>query len=119
MQSIQRKLEAPGALDSVPFAENKIRLLEILIKENCPLIDVKLNDMTKKFPKLEANIVGIIRNSVLIPKTATIKNEDKIYVIINSNQMSETLDAFGHNEKISKKLLIIGGGNIGYNLAKI
>ena len=32
--------------------------------------------------------------------------------------MSETLDAFGHNEKISKKLLIIGGGNIGYNLAK-
>ena len=28
------KLEAPGALDSVPFAENKIRLLEILIKDN-------------------------------------------------------------------------------------
>ena len=76
--------------------------------------------MTKKFPKLEANIVGIIRNDkFLIPKkTATIQNEDKIYVIINSNHMSETLDAFGHNEKISKKLLIIGGGNIGCNLAK-
>ena len=119
-KSIQRKLEAPGALDSVPFAENKIRLLEILIKQDCPLIDVQLNEMTKKFPKLEANIVGIIRNDkFIIPKkTATIKNEDKIYVIINSNQMSETLDAFGHNEKISKKLLIIGGGNIGFNLAK-
>ena len=119
-KSIQRKLEAPGALDSVPFAENKIRLLEILIKKDCPLIDVQLNEMTKKFPKLEANIVGIIRNDkFIIPKkTATIKNDDKIYVIINSNQMSETLDAFGHNEKISKKLLIIGGGNIGFNLAK-
>ena len=32
--------------------------------------------------------------------------------------MSETLEAFGHLEKISKKILIIGGGNIGYNLAK-
>ena len=32
--------------------------------------------------------------------------------------MAETLDAFGHNENISKKILIIGGGNIGYNLAK-
>ena len=119
-KSIQRKLEAPGALDCVPFADNKIRLLEILIKEDCPLIDVKLNDMTKKFPKLEANIVGIIRNGrFLIPKkTATIKNNDKIYVIINSNQLPETLDAFGHNEKISKKILIIGGGNIGFNLAK-
>ena len=30
-KSIQRKLEAPGALDSVPFANNKIRLLEVLI----------------------------------------------------------------------------------------
>ena len=27
-KSIQRKLEAPGALDSVPFADNKIRLLK-------------------------------------------------------------------------------------------
>ena len=30
-KSIQRKLESPGALDNVPFAENKIKLLEILI----------------------------------------------------------------------------------------
>ena len=41
-KSIQQKLEAPGALDSVPFAENKIRLLEILIKNNCSLINVKI-----------------------------------------------------------------------------
>ena len=32
--------------------------------------------------------------------------------------MADTLKAFGHEEKISKKILIIGGGNIGYNLAK-
>ena len=119
-KSIQRKLEAPGALDSVPFVENKIRLLEILIKDNCKLIDIKLNELTKKFPNLEANIIAIIRNEKLfIPKkTDSIKKEDKIYVIINSSQKEETLKAFGHEEKISKKILIIGGGNIGYNLAK-
>ena len=32
--------------------------------------------------------------------------------------MNDTLDAFGHYEKISNKILIIGGGNIGFNLAK-
>ena len=32
--------------------------------------------------------------------------------------MSQTLEAFGHNEKLSKKILIVGGGNIGFNLAK-
>ena len=119
-KSIQRKLEAPGALDSVPFSENNIRLLEILIKDNCKLIDLKLNELTKKFPQLDANIIAIIRkDKTFIPKkTDKIQCDDKIYVIINSSQMAETLYAFGHEEKISKKLLIIGGGNIGYNLAK-
>ena len=119
-KSIQRKLEAPGALDSVPFSDNKIRLLEILVKDNCKLIDFKLNELTKKHPQLEANIIAIIRkDKTFIPKkTDQIKCDDKIYIIINSSQMEETLNAFGHEEKISKKILIIGGGNIGYNLAK-
>ena len=119
-RSIQRKLEAPGALDSVPFAENQIRLLEILIKDNCKLIGLKLNELTKKFPNLDANIIAIIRGdkSFIPKKTDQVNENDKIYVIINSSQMAETLEAFGHSEKISKKVLIIGGGNIGYNLAK-
>ena len=119
-RSIQRKLEAPGALDSVPFAKNQIRLLEILIKDNCKLIGLKLNELTNKFPNLDANIIAIIREdkSFIPKKTDQIKENDKIYVIINSSQMAETLEAFGHTEKISKKILIIGGGNIGYNLAK-
>ena len=119
-RSIQRKLEAPGALDSVPFAENQIRLLEILIKDNCKLIGLKLNELTNKFPNLDANIIAIIRGdkSFIPKKTDQIEENDKIYVIINSSQMAETLEAFGHSEKISKKILIIGGGNIGYNLAK-
>ena len=119
-KSIQRKLEAPGALDSVPFADNKIRLLEILINDNCNLINIKLNELTKKYPNLDANIIGVIRGEkFLIPKkNDEIKKNDKIYVIINSSQMPETLEAFGHNEKVSKKILIVGGGNIGFNLAK-
>ena len=119
-KSIQRKLEAPGALDSVPFAENQIRLLEILIKEKCKSINIKFNELTKNYPKLEANVIGINRgDKFFIPKkTDSVKKDDKIYVIINSTQMSETLEAFSHSEKISKKILIIGGGNIGFNLAK-
>ena len=45
-KSIQRKLEAPGALDNVNFAQNKIRLLEILVNEACPLVNIPLNELT-------------------------------------------------------------------------
>jgi len=119
-KSLQRKLEAPGALDNVPFANNKIRLLEILIEANCPIKDIKLNELTKKFPKLNSNIMGVIRDDkfVLLKKTDVMLKGDKAYVVINASQMNETLTAFGHTEKISNKILIIGGGNIGFNLAK-
>jgi len=119
-KSIQRKLESPGALDNVPFADNKIKLLEILIEESCPILEIKLNELTKKFPKLNANILGVIRDEkfIFLKKNDVMKKNDKAYVIINSLQMKETLSAFGHDEKISNKILIIGGGNIGFNLAK-
>ena len=119
-KSIQRKLESPGALDNVPFADNKIKLLEILIEDSCPISEIKLNELTKKFPKLNANILGVIRDEkfIFLKKNDVMKKNDKAYVIINSLQIKETLSAFGHNEKISNKILIIGGGNIGFNLAK-
>ena len=119
-KSIQRKLEAPGAIDNVPFADNKIRLLEIDVNKKCPLINIELNKITKKFPKLEANILGVVRDEkfIILKKNDVLKLNDQAYVIINSSQMQLTLDAFGHNEKISNKFLIIGGGNIGFNLAK-
>ena len=119
-KSLQRKLEAPGALDNVPFADNKIRLLEILINEKCPLINIKLNELTKKFPTLDANIMGVIRNDkfIYLKKNDVMLQDDKAYVVINAAQMLDTLTAFGHIEKISNKILIIGGGNIGFNLAK-
>ncbi len=119
-KSLQRKLEAPGALDNVPFAKNKIRLLEVLIDKKCPLINIKLNELTKKFPKLDANILGVIRNDkfAILKKEDVMLEDDRAYVSINASQMQDTLNAFGHNEKISNKILIIGGGNIGFNLAK-
>ncbi len=119
-KSIQRKLEAPGALDNVPFVENKVRLLEILIDEKCPIYGIKLNELTKKFPNLNAYVLGVIRDEkfLIMKKNEKLQHKDKAYVIVSSKKMEETLKVFGHNEKISNKILIIGGGNIGFNLAK-
>ncbi len=119
-KSIHRKLESPGASDNVPFANNSIRLLEIQVDERCPINNIKLNELTKKFPKLNANILGVVRDSkfIFLKKNDVMKKNDKAYVAINASQIQETLEAFGHNDPISKKILLIGGGNIGFNLAK-
>ena len=119
-KSIHRKLESPGSSDNVPFAKNNIRLLEILVDERCPINNIKLNELTNKFPNLNANILGVVRDEkfIFLKKNDYMKKNDKAYVAINASQIQETLEAFGHNDPISKKILLIGGGNIGYNLAK-
>ena len=46
-KSLKRKLEAPGALDNVPFADDKIKVLEIAIDEKCPIVNTELQKLTK------------------------------------------------------------------------
>jgi len=119
-KSLQRKLEAPGALDSVPFADGKIKVLEINVDKKCPLINTELGKLTERFPDLRANILGVIRgeNFLILKKKDKLMLGDKAFVVINAAQINKTLAAFGHDEKMAKKILIIGGGNIGFNLAK-
>tara|TARA_B100000242_G_scaffold286904_1_gene253042 strand:+ start:126 stop:1499 length:1374 start_codon:yes stop_codon:yes gene_type:complete len=120
-KSLFRRLEAPGALDNVPFANNKLKMLEILIEKKCPIINIPLKKLTEKFPNFKANILGAVRKDkfLILKKEDKILEGDQVYVVVSTDQLNDILKTFGHEEKISKKILIIGGGNIGFNLAKM
>jgi len=119
-KSLKRKLEAPGALDNVPFADDKIKVLEIAIDEKCPIVNTELQKLTKTYSKLNANVLGVVRNGkfVILKKQDKIIVGDKAYLVVKSDQLNKLLQIFGHEETKASKILIIGGGNIGFNLAK-
>ena len=53
---------------------NKIHDITKSINSNCELINIKLNDLTKKYPNLDANIIGIIRDEkFIIPKKKLVR----------------------------------------------
>ncbi len=120
-KSLYRRLEAPGALDNVPFAKNKVKMLEIAIEKSCPIINTPLKNLTLKYPNFRANIVGLVRKGKFqfLKKDDELLEGDNVYVVVSSDQLTQILKAFGHEEKTSKKILIIGGGNIGFHLAKM
>ena len=72
-KSLYRRLEAPGALDNVPFGNNKVKMLEISIEKNCPIKNIPLKKLTEKFPDFKANIVGALRKEQFIYLKKTIK----------------------------------------------
>jgi len=120
-KSLFRKLEAPGALDNVPFANNKIKVLEILVNTNCLVVNTPLKNLTLKFPDFKANILGAVRKDkfIFLKKNDQLLEGDKAYVVASTDQLNLILKSFGHEEKAATKILIVGGGNIGLNLAKL
>ena len=120
-KSLYRKLEAPGAIDSIPFADDMVRLLEIQIDEKCPLLNTSLSKLSEIFSDLQANVLGAIRKDkfIIFKKTDKLLKDDKAFVLTNSKQVDRTLSIFGRDEKFAKTILIIGAGNIGLDLAKL
>ncbi|MDC0489097.1 Trk system potassium transporter TrkA, partial [Pelagibacteraceae bacterium] len=120
-KSLYRRLEAPGALDNVPFGNNKVKMLEISIEKNCPIKNMPLKKLTEKFPDFKANILGALRKGkfVYLKKGDQMLENDNVYVVVSTDQLNPILKAFGHEEKVAKNVLIIGGGNIGLQLAKM
>ena len=104
-KSLYRRLEAPGALDNMPFAENQVKMLEIAIEKNCPIANIPLKNLTEKFPDFKANIIGAFRKDkfVFLKKNDKMLEGDNVYLVISSDQLNQILKAFGHDEKIAKK----------------
>ena len=126
-RSIERQLKAPGAYDVVPFLNDEIELLSLVISDRCPLVDTSLINIHELFQEnidieknLRASILGISRDEKLfIPKKQDILTfGDHVYILVDKNHVNRTMSAFGYDEKPIKKIIIIGGGNIGFNLAK-
>ena len=120
-KSLYRKLEAPGAIDNIPFADDLVRLLEIQIDDKCPIVNTALSKLSDIFSDLDANVLGVLRNDkfLILKKSDKLIKDDKAYILTNSKQVDRTLSIFGKDEKFAKTILIIGAGNIGLDLAKI
>jgi len=126
-KSIERQIKTPGVYDIVPFFDGHAQLMNINIHENCPLIDTDLKSIHELFQEdedanknLRASIIGIFRNEKLfIPKKNDALNlNDTIFLLTDNKHVHRAMSAFGLNEEPIDKIIIIGGGNIGFNLAK-
>jgi len=84
-------------------------------------MNMPLKNLTEKFPDFKANILGAVRKNkfVFFKKKDQLLEGDKAYVVVSTEQLNQILKAFGHEEKVANKIVIVGGGNIGLNLARL
>ena len=118
--ALTRGLSFPGALDVVPYADGKILLVAVRTTEETPVINTPISHIGSLFPDIDLTIVGINRESgAFIPTDKDlILSGDEVFFIVTAQQVHQALLAFGYQREVSKRLLILGGGNIGLCLAQ-
>ena len=119
-QSVTRLLEVPGALDVIPLCDDKVRLIGARASQNCPILNTPLRQLSQLFPKLTIVILGIIRDDkAWVPTGDDIMQPgDDIYFITETAKTQRALAVFGHEDQLSSRVVIFGGGNIGLALAQ-
>lgn len=119
-RAIIRRLEVPGALDMIPLADGKVRLVAVHCADDCPIVNTPLRQLTELFPELNVVVVGIIRDDRLIVPRASeqMLPGDEVYFVADAVHVERTMAAFGHEEKEARRVIVVGGGNIGLLLAR-
>ncbi|WMW22320.1 Trk system potassium transporter TrkA [Methanolobus mangrovi] len=115
---VARILAIPSAIDADYFADGKVEMMEFVVPDDHYLVDKPMQELHL------ANcciVSALFRDSeVIIPHGKDIiKGNDHIVVIGKPASMKEVRDMFG--EKVGKrsKVMIIGGGIVGFYLAKL
>jgi trk system potassium uptake protein TrkA len=111
-------LSIPEAIDAESFADGKVRMLEFVVKEDSDLVGKKL----KEINILDCCIVSaIVRDSGLIIPCGedSIKAGDHMVFMGKSSPMEEIPSLFGGFGKKKSRILIIGGGVVGFYLARL
>ncbi len=120
--AIARRLAVPGAFDMIPLADDKVRVIGVRCTADCPVINTPLRQLTGLFPDLNIVVAGIIRNEQAFVPTSTdqMLANDEVYFIADTDHVRRALSVFGHEEQeVAHRITIIGGGNIGVNLAQL
>lgn len=101
------------------FANGKVDVVELKIKEDSFFLGLKVNKIKEKL-KEDIIIAAILRNDkLIIPRgDAEIKLNDELYVIAKNNEMYKLLKTLKLIEKPIKSVFVVGSGKIGKYLFK-
>ncbi len=116
-QELFRIVTVAHALDVENFADGRARLLEYKVKPLSPIVGKMVKDCGFTNDTI---IVGIKRDNLLfIPNGLTEINEDDKLIFMGTSRSLDILaGTFFHEKEQVKSAAIIGGGNVGYMLAK-
>jgi trk system potassium uptake protein TrkA len=108
-------------VDVDDFADGRVKFVGIHLDKSARLAGVRLSEISAKIGKKCPLIAAVIRDEeLIIPRgNDRLLAGDLVYFISEKDNFSDSLAIFDKQMEPIGSVLIIGGGNIGFRLAKL
>lgn len=120
VENILDYIEFPGASDVIEISRGRLRLVGKKLPLKDPLLGKSLAELLPPGQGRNILVAAIYRrHDLVIPRGETVLMPgDLVYVAAGAGDTQAVNEFFGLNEAPVRNVIIIGGGEVGYTLAK-
>jgi trk system potassium uptake protein TrkA len=117
---VARLIRHPGALQVLDFAAGKVRLVGVRAVSGGFLVGHCLRELPEHLARMEARIVAIYRGGRSIPPegSTVIEEGDEVFFLAASEDIRRMIGELRKESARVRRVVIAGGGNIGFRLAR-
>ena len=117
---VERLIRYPGALQVLEFADGKVRLVGVRALKGGNLVGHCLRELPQHLRKLDSRVVAIYRKgrSISPEGDTVVEDGDEVFFLAASNDIRRVMNEMRKQDDPVKRIVIAGGGNIGFRLAK-
>ncbi len=119
-EAIMQRMSTPGAFELKSFIDGRVWAVGVKLRDDCPIINTPLRQVAELFPDLKITIVAIMRADKMWRAHADdqLAPGDQIYFIADRHDVTRALEIMGEAARQARRVVIVGGGNIGLFVAK-
>lgn len=119
-KSLARSTKIAGAFEVISLAFDKVKIIGVRCHARSPILNTPLRLLSTQFMHLDLIIMCICRgDKIFFPnKDDLLEADDEVYFIARQGDVAAAMEAFGYFSEEKRKLIIVGGGNIGLGFAQ-
>jgi trk system potassium uptake protein TrkA len=114
-------MSVPGAVDIGEFTDGRLKFVGVNLEDDSQLAGARLSDLPAIIGEARPLIAAVVReDELIIPRgNDRLQSGDLVYFISEEDKLLDTLSVFNKYDQPVKRVLIVGGGRIGFRLAHL
>jgi trk system potassium uptake protein TrkA len=119
-EHVARLIRYPGALQVLDFADGRVRLVGVRALKGGALVGQQLKQLPTHIQGRDARVAAIYRGgqSIVPEGSTTIEHGDEVFFIAAREDIRLVMNEMQRLEDPARRVVIAGGGNIGFRLAQ-